>query len=1576
MNFSLIFLLLTTILSVTNGQKHTINFAFFYPFNSNAIAHPEPYNITDIIQYGIQKFNETSLGEKYVLEMSNFNSNCNPRDSNRAYIEMIEDEKFYPFIIGPGCSIASEPVALDITSTNIIAISYYSASPQFANDTLFPNFFRLYPSEQTILTGRVNFILNQGWKRVAIIIQSVAVFTSAIRGLQAELIQYNIEYDLFLIFDDEGIQEAISDVLNEKYNILIGLEAQYVWLMEGWAPSDFWTKVEKTSCKAENIRDLLDYAIFFDSDFATNNKTEPTVLGPSYIEYEKAFNLTIIIDNLIFDTFSTMVAAIEMYDEMYSGTCGMNSTCLEDFNYNQRIISQRLRSILYALDVQGTTGRINFTRTGDRQGGIILEQSFNGVRYRVGNSSGYTNEIFVDNVTWPGGVTPADGSTVRFSYITLAQFIVFTCFAVIGIVSSIVYIVIMLIKWKHGAISSNTPLLTLTTLIGSILLYSGTILLQVPNLENYLIKESIGSTITCNIINWVLTLGFSVTYYPLFLKMLYAFYIKEYKLKNVGRRKKKFQLEEWHLLIILGIFLAFDVLYLLLWSAIPQIRFGLTNDQLSTIVQGLPVLVIEYNCGVTDEVSERVVIALLITSKVVILVVAMVIAFDTRSLKFRKHRENVWVGISIYTVAILGIVGIICYQFILRQADLRFGLVVLCMIIAVASATNIIFIPILFLLIQDREGKGEYGVQLLTKSKLEDGDFVSQYKNRIAILEGENRKLSVSMQEEFAELKRLTSHSQLLPTDEEPMSVIKNIHKSMHISVAFLLLTAIIINPTNGQRETINFAFFYPFNSNEISHPESYNITEVINYGIEKFNQTELGEKYQLQMNVYNSNCDARDAIRAYIEMLQDPYFYPFIVGPGCSLAAEPIGLDLTSTNILAISYYASSPQFENNTLFPNFFRLFPSELTLLNARVNFINDQGWNRIAIIMQSISLFASSIQELQADLQASNIEFDIFLIYDEEGIGETLRDVLNDQYNIFIALFYPDFAVSVLCNFYNQPKSDEAPYVWLLDGWLPVDFYTKVGISGCQVENIINILEYSLYFTNDFLTNNQTAPTVLGPSYLEYENAFNSTIIEDNLVFDSFSTMIAALEKYDDLYNDTCDSESTCLKDFDYNQPVITDRLRQILYGLDIQGITGLINFTQTGGRLGDVFIEQSFNGVRYRVGNSSGYTNEIFVDNATWLGGVTPADGSTVRFSYITLAQFIVFTCFAVIGIVSSIVYIVIMLIKWKHGAISSNTPLLTLTTLIGSITLYSGTILLQIPNLEDYVINDLIGTAFVCNIINWVLTLGFTVTYYPLFLKMLYAFYIKEYKLKNVGRRKKKFQFEEWHLLIILGIFLAFDVLYLLLWSAIPQIRFGLTNDQLSTIVQGLPVLVIEYNCGVTDEVSERVVIALLITSKVVILVVAMVIAFDTRSLKFRKHRENVWVGISIYTVAILGFIGIICYQFILRQADLRFGLVVMCVLVGVASTTNIIFIPILVLLIQDRDGKGEYGVELCLKSNLEDNDFVNQYKNRIQILEAELQRTRGSLSKEKKRTTSDANLIVNEEDLSSINRSKRESIL
>ena len=58
--------------------------------------------------------------------------------------------------------------------------------------------------------------------------------------------------------------------------------------------------------------------------------------------------------------------------------------------------------------------------------------------------------------------------------------------------------------------------------------------------------------------------------------------------------------------------------------------------------------------------------------------------------------------------------------------------------------------------------------------------------------------------------------------------------------------------------------------------------------------------------------------------------------------------------------------------------------------------------------------------------------------------------------------------------------------------------------------------------------------------------------------------------------------------------------------------------------------------------------------------------------------------------------------------------------------------------------------------------------------------------------------------------------------------------------------------------------------------------------------------------------------------------------LVAVCVTVNLILIPLLVLLVKDPKGEGEYGIEINQRSSLNDADFTDNYKSTIGKLEIE----------------------------------------
>ena len=112
-------------------------------------------------------------------------------------------------------------------------------------------------------------------------------------------------------------------------------------------------------------------------------------------------------------------------------------------------------------------------------------------------------------------------------------------------------------------------------------------------------------------------------------------------------------------------------------------------------------------------------------------------------------------------------------------------------------------------------------------------------------------------------------------------------------------------------------------------------------------------------------------------------------------------------------------------------------------------------------------------------------------------------------------------------------------------------TQTPLVATQSEDLRDLLDYSIFFTNYFLTN-ESEPTTLGPSFQQFHNEFNSTIIEDDIVFDSFTTMVVAIQLYEEQYGTTLELivrvwEITII----VHQRLLTD-YEECLYELKFQG----------------------------------------------------------------------------------------------------------------------------------------------------------------------------------------------------------------------------------------------------------------------------------------------------------------------------------------------------------------------------------------------------------------------------------------
>ena len=71
-------------------------------------------------------------------------------------------------------------------------------------------------------------------------------------------------------------------------------------------------------------------------------------------QFRSIFNATVALEMFIFDSFATIVKALDSYEKTYRSLCAANASyCLENFNYGSREISDGLDRELLRTDFLG-----------------------------------------------------------------------------------------------------------------------------------------------------------------------------------------------------------------------------------------------------------------------------------------------------------------------------------------------------------------------------------------------------------------------------------------------------------------------------------------------------------------------------------------------------------------------------------------------------------------------------------------------------------------------------------------------------------------------------------------------------------------------------------------------------------------------------------------------------------------------------------------------------------------------------------------------------------------------------------------------------------------------------------------------------------------------------------------------------------------------------------------------------------------------------------------------------------------------------------------------------------------------
>ncbi|KAK4805467.1 hypothetical protein QYF61_000602 [Mycteria americana] len=339
----------------------------------------------------------------YELRLIHHDSKCDPGQATKYLYELLYNDPI-KIILMPGCSSVSTLVAEAARMWNLIVLSYGSSSPALSNRQRFPTFFRTHPSATLHNPTRVQLFKKWGWTKIATIQQTTEVFTSTLDDLDQRVKEAGLE----ITFRQSFFSDPAAPVRNLKRQdarIIVGLfyetEARkvfcevykeklygkkYVWFLIGWY-ADNWFRIKDPAinCTEAEMAEAVEGHV----------TTEIVMLNPENTRSISNMTSQEFIEKLQKrlgknpeETGGFQEAPLA-YDAIWALALALNKTSaelvkkglrLEDFNYNNKNITDEIYRALNSSAFEGVSGHVVFDASGSRMAWTLIEQLQDEVR--------------------------------------------------------------------------------------------------------------------------------------------------------------------------------------------------------------------------------------------------------------------------------------------------------------------------------------------------------------------------------------------------------------------------------------------------------------------------------------------------------------------------------------------------------------------------------------------------------------------------------------------------------------------------------------------------------------------------------------------------------------------------------------------------------------------------------------------------------------------------------------------------------------------------------------------------------------------------------------------------------------------------------------------------------------------------------------------------------------------------------------------------------------------------------------------------------------------------------------------
>ncbi|XP_072048874.1 gamma-aminobutyric acid type B receptor subunit 1-like [Amphiura filiformis] len=317
---------------------------------------------------------------------------------------------------------------------------------------------------------------------------------------------------------------------------------------------------------------------------------------------------------------------------------------------------------------------------------------------------------------------------------------------------------------------------------------------------------------------------------------------------------------------------------------------------------------------------------------------------------------------------------------------------------------------------------------------------------------------------------------------------------------------------------------------------------------------------YWLQLDWRNSKCLPGVGMKGLFELLSEPPIKPVLLGASCSVVSQPVAETAQHWNLVQMSFSSASDVLSVRDRFKYFFRTCPAQSAMNQPRIRFLQEYGWNRVAVIIESNEYFASAIDFFISDLEESGME----LLTSESFPAGTkpthqLENIKRKDGRVIVASAYEEGIKMIFCEAYKLGMYGPR-YVWMIESWNSDHWWRNTNGINCTEDEMVAVTEY--YVGTVFLdVRPDDTVTISGLTSNEYRNVFaeftNHKPIEAEdfapFGYDALWAVALALHQVD--MDVKQNSSLPNITEFDYeNKLGLRQRIFDKLSTLQFEGIT--------------------------------------------------------------------------------------------------------------------------------------------------------------------------------------------------------------------------------------------------------------------------------------------------------------------------------------------------------------------------------------------------------------------------------------